>query len=396
MATLFRNSNSPYYRARFYDENDKRISRTTGTTKKREAQRIADGYQAEVDARKQEQGSMPRALGNVVAMAARKAASGKLTLKEAEDLICNLHRIANPDFKDHTLEDWYAIWIKNQEQYVSVTTLKGYQHDRKIIIESGGPKVAGKKLTKLTIEDIRKCVAKAHERARAATVNKALGSLRRAIEDARQQDLVVKNVASEVRLLKQTDSTQRGPFTKEEIGLLLKDVMSNESFFTRGINNEWYGLILMGVLTGMRLGDLLKLRSDHVVGQHLEVVTSKTGHEIKSPLSAPCLKWIENKKGEFFPKLKKQKPGTTSTQFTRIMKRAGVARDVQHAGEHTLRRSFHSLRHTFISLLAEADVPTDVRQRLTGHKSAGVHARYTHHDGALDRAVASLPIDFIK
>jgi integrase len=395
MATLFRNSNSPYYRARFYDENGKRISRTTGTTKKRDAQRIADGYQAEVDARKQEQGSMPRALGNVVAMAARKAASGKLTLKEAEDLVCNLHRIANPDFKDHTLQDWYALWIENQEQYVSATTLKGYQNDRKIIIEAGGPRVAGKKLTKLTIDDVRKCMTKAHERVRAATVNKALGSLRRAIEEARQQDLVVKNVASEVRLLKETDSTQRGPFTKEEVGLMLKDVMSNESFFTRGINNEWYGLILLGVFTGMRLGDLLKLSSDHIVGQHLEVITSKTGHEIKSPLSAPCLEWVKKKKGKFFPKLSVQKPGTTSTQFTRIMKRGGVARDIQHAGDLTLRRSFHSLRHTFTSWLADANVAADVRQRLTGHKSAGVHARYTHHDEALDRAVASLPTDFI-
>ena len=49
------------------------------------------------------------------------------------------------------------------------------------------------------------------------------------------------------------------------------------------------------------------------------------------------------------------------------------------------------LRHSFTSWLAEADVHADVRQKLTGHSSAGVHARYTHHDEALERAVASLP-----
>jgi len=55
------------------------------------------------------------------------------------------------------------------------------------------------------------------------------------------------------------------------------------------------------------------------------------------------------------------------------------------------RRSFHSLRHSFASWLAEADVHADIRQKLTGHSSAGIHARYTHHDEALDRAVGSLP-----
>ena len=52
---------------------------------------------------------------------------------------------------------------------------------------------------------------------------------------------------------------------------------------------------------------------------------------------------------------------------------------------------FHSLRHTFASWLADADVHADVRQKLTGHQSAGVHGRYSHHDEALDRAVAQLP-----
>ena len=46
-------------------------------------------------------------------------------------------------------------------------------------------------------------------------------------------------------------------------------------------------------------------------------------------------------------------------------------------------RSFHR----FASWLAEAGVHADVRQRLTGHQSAGVHARHTHRDEALDRAM---------
>lgn len=363
---------------------------------KREAKRIADGYQADVDKEKREQSSMPAALSNVVNIAARKAASGNLTLKAAEDLVRNMHRIANPDFKEFSVKDWYAKWITTQEQYISAATMKGYQEDLNLFVNAWGPRVSEKKLTELTGDDVLRGMAEAHKTVKAATVNKALGSLRRAIQAAYQQDLVAHNVVSKVRALKLTDSTKRGPFTTEEIGLLLDDASTNESFFRRGLNHEWYGLIIMGTYTGMRLGDLLSLRSTHIVGDHLEVVTSKTGHTIKVPLAKPCAKWLKDKEGELFPKLKRQKKGTTSTQFTRIMERAGVERDILHAGDQTLRRSFHSLRHTFTSLLADADIQTDVRQRLTGHKSAGVHAAYTHHEESLNRAIAAIPTDFIK
>jgi integrase len=95
--------------------------------------------------------------------------------------------------------------------------------------------------------------------------------------------------------------------------------------------------------------------------------------------------------GAFFPSLANTKTGTLSTIFTRIMRTAGIPRDIVEAGDVVKRRSFHSLRHSFASWLAEADVHADIRQKLTGHKSAGIHQRYTHHDEALDRAVGQLP-----
>jgi integrase len=73
------------------------------------------------------------------------------------------------------------------------------------------------------------------------------------------------------------------------------------------------------------------------------------------------------------------------------MARAGVPADVTLPGNLPGRRSFHSLRHSFTSWLAEADIHADIRQKLTGHSSAGVHARYVHHDDALARAIQTLP-----
>jgi integrase len=52
---------------------------------------------------------------------------------------------------------------------------------------------------------------------------------------------------------------------------------------------------------------------------------------------------------------------------------------------------FHSLRHTFVSELANADVPADVRRQISGHSDEKIHERYTHLDmQSKERALAKL------
>jgi integrase len=42
------------------------------------------------------------------------------------------------------------------------------------------------------------------------------------------------------------------------------------------------------------------------------------------------------------------------------------------------KRTFHSLRHSFNSVLANAGVTEEIRMKLTGHKSKAMNERYTH------------------
>jgi integrase len=54
--------------------------------------------------------------------------------------------------------------------------------------------------------------------------------------------------------------------------------------------------------------------------------------------------------------------------------------------------SFHSLRHTAVSLLKDAGIPDAVVMALVGHESAAMSQRYTHvGKEALSRATRSLP-----
>ena len=55
-------------------------------------------------------------------------------------------------------------------------------------------------------------------------------------------------------------------------------------------------------------------------------------------------------------------------------------------------RSFHSVRHTFTSWLANADVAPELRIKLTDHAPAEVHTGDTNHELAtLSDAVTMLP-----
>ena len=55
--------------------------------------------------------------------------------------------------------------------------------------------------------------------------------------------------------------------------------------------------------------------------------------------------------------------------------------------------SFHSLRHTAVSLLKDAGVPDSVVMALVGHESTAMSHCYTHvGKEALSRATQSLPV----
>jgi integrase len=82
--------------------------------------------------------------------------------------------------------------------------------------------------------------------------------------------------------------------------------------------------------------------------------------------------------------------------FKRIMERGKIKgqllRDATGEGRSQSSLSFHSLRHSFNSALANAGVSQEIRQKLTGHASAEMNAIYTHHKLApLRAAIGVIP-----
>jgi integrase len=87
----------------------------------------------------------------------------------------------------------------------------------------------------------------------------------------------------------------------------------------------------------------------------------------------------------------------TERTTPRLRKRAGIDDGVARKkdgklGRNVSRLSFHSLRHSFNSAMANADVPLEIRQKLTGHASKDMNKHYTHLElETVRRAVESIP-----
>jgi len=390
MATLYKTTQSRFWFARYHDGTGKRVSRSTKTESKREAKVIAAGFESEArkeTAKAERDNGIPVMIKRTVEMAALELQQGTLTLQRGEELIRQMYQAARPDDTGTNFRRFSGAWLDAKEKTTEATTWRSYCDAVKTATASLGKKAEGP-LREISVGDMERLQTELGRKRRGKTVNYYFSVIRRILESAVQKDFITKNPAKPVASVGQGDSRKRAPFTAAEVERILAHVT----------DAEWVGLILLAVYSGLRCGDLLRLTSDNVVENKLQIQAhkgaKKSGDVLEIPLTAECSAWLEGRAGDLFPEIKKRKPTAVSSRFKSFMKKAKVANTVVlAAGDPPVVafRSFHSLRHSFSSWMAEAGVPSEVRRRLTGHRSDSVHARYTHYDKALVAAVDSLP-----
>jgi integrase len=211
---------------------------------------------------------------------------------------------------------------------------------------------------------------------------------------AERYGVILKNPVTAVDLPKPV-ANEREIFTHEEVAKLLDTV---------GYQSEWFTLILMGYFTGARLSDCATMKwsnvnfRDHV----LTYEQRKTGKVVRVPLGDDLYDHLhtmfEFKDGEYIcPELAPKGSGGNnglSESFNHIVKRAKIdPQQIQGKGKQKFNRlTFHSLRHSFNSALANAGVSQELRMKLTGHSSMAMNDRYTHHAlKPLEQAISVLP-----
>jgi len=189
----------------------------------------------------------------------------------------------------------------------------------------------------------------------------------------------------------------KGTFDIEQIQGLLKAARTADC----------RGAILLAFYTGARLQDVANMRWESVDLQEqlISFRAGKTGEKVTIPMHPELHAYLlelsapDSSQAFLFPSLaNKRTSGKSglSMAFSRIMLKARmkgeVIRERIGMGRTINALSFHSLRHSFNSIMANAGVSQEVRQKLTGHSSAEMNKRYTHHElEPLRAAIAKIP-----
>jgi len=367
---------SPFYFAAYYDGRGRRRFRSTKERNRHKALKIAMAWGA----------------------AAEKSREGSLTATQTQRVLAELvQQSTGESLSVYTIKGWLDQWLASKEATTSEATHTRYTQVVTDFLKCIGSRRANAPLSSINPTDVLKYRAKLHGEGRSAsTVNLTITKILTApLNAACRQGYIQANPAIGIGSIKAKGAeakAHREPFTDEEIGVLIE-----------AANGQWKGAIIAGVTTGLRLTDIARLTWGNLDLEKaiLTVETRKTGKEVVLPLHPDLTDWLAKQtrgigNAFLFPKLADQTTGGKhglSLQFKGIMERAGVVGKVitrKGAGRTTSSKSFHSLRHTFVSCLANSGIAPDVRQRLSGHSDLKTHLHYTHHAletlrGAIDQ-----------
>jgi integrase len=330
--------------------------------------------------------------------ASRESKAGRLTEARAHDLISEIvEQTTGEPLRNHTAEEWFADWLNGKQSTKSESTYLKYANAANGFLTSLGPR-AKLNVNQIVPRDVHRFRQGEVEAGKhPSTCNGHVKIVRMAFTAARRQGLITHNPAEAVEMLPVDSEPAKQPFTLEQIKALVRDAQG-----------DWRGAILMALYTGMRMKDVANLRWECVdlPNKWISFRAGKTRQRIKLPIHDTLYDFLlelpapDNGKAFLFTSLAGKSTGGKSglsTAFSLLMQRANVRGEIVHEGRGEAGRSvsalsFHSLRHTLVSLMANAGVPVEVRQKFTGHASAEMNQHYTHHEIAtLRAAVEKLP-----
>jgi integrase len=303
-----------------------------------------------------------------------------------------LESVGEGPIRVKAVREFFFDWLAGKQLATAGGTYLHYKKAISKFIESLGAR-ADKALTSIRsgdIEQFREVRTKCG--VSASTVKADLKVVRSVLDTARRHGLILHNPAEAVDLPR-SKGQERDIFTPSELGVLLAAAPA-----------EWKTAILLGYYLGARLGDVVSLRWNSVdlAAGVIFYTQGKTGRKVEVPIHTDLEKRLfaiagDSPRGFLCPTLATLRTDGRkglSNQFAGLMTKAGIdRRQVQSSKNRKFSQlSFHSLRHSFASALANARISADVRMKLTGHKSVDVHRRYTHMElEPLRQAIAALP-----
>lgn len=385
MASIWKHPQCNNFFARFCDKDGKWRNASTGTANRAQARKLADEYEA--------------------------AARGRRTATQTRRVISRLHaEITGETLPSSSVRAFVAHWL-NEKKATSQSTQVFYRGSTSKFIKALGS-VADDEISAISKEHVLNYRNFLLTRLSKTSANHDLKTVKMLFRAAKRDGYVVDDPSEFVETAKKAtnEGKKRRPFTLDQIRAVLAVA-----------NDEWRSMILFALYTGQRLGDVARMTWANIdlERSQIRLVTQKTDKALTIPMAAPLKEHIENLSApDVRPDLAPLHPAacaarekgdgrrsTLSKEFSALLELAGLRKKSKpvaksdKAQEHKGRRhstgalSFHCLRHTAASLLAEAGIPAAVVQELIGWDSKQIAELYTHvGKDALTKAAAAFPV----
>lgn len=387
MASIWKHPNSPFWTACFTDERGRQVKKTTKQKEPREARKVAEAFEE----------------------AAKKARASELTRAAAGRVLDELMaRTTGEGLDNRSTRQFIMDYLADLKMGTTrESTVKRYKPIFEGFLAHLGEKRASARLASVTQDELEAFGrAELHAGKTAATATFSLKVLNGPFEDAKRKAVILHNPVPVVlkRMAESAKATseERRPFTDKQVSELLAvaDV-------------EWQGMILLSYHTGIRLNDAANLTRANLDGKLLRFRDTKTAHrkqraskrETVVVMAADLLAYFKAQPlpmkmdAPLFPSLYGKKSGSAgglSNAFARLLDLAGIDRSQgaprKGKGRRFCALSYHSLRHTMISRLANSDVPDAVTKAISGHTTDEAYQRYVHLDlGAQTKVIEKAP-----
>lgn len=292
-----------------------------------------------------------------------------------------------------TGEEALSLWLSRlDERGRSPTTQHSYENTVEAWLRES--RLWNKKVKSITAQDINEYVNPTGELSLAARKSR-LSAITGFCHFCQDKGFIKANPAADafvkVRGLthRQKEGKKRQPFTEEEYQQLIGHIdlfLINPGDTRISVENArfWQSAIPLAYWTGLRLSDICCLEWDSVEGGQLVVWTKKSESRVALPLDDPLigsgemhnvLQDLQHEHDKYvFPhyravQLDPAARSVLSKDFNRWVARAGL----EKSG-----KTFHCLRHAFVTRLKRAGKSIEEIGALVGHRGTDVTEKYNH------------------
>ena len=374
MASVYKRPGRKVWTAFYRDEAGKQHCRSTGSRTKKQAHRIAEEFE--------------------------RGAREKRTLRQLTRVLDQMHELVNGQKVTRlSLAELVSQWLAIKKLETSPSTLTFYRQSTDKLIGFLAERALSDSIATITKADLLAYRFDLARKLSPVTVNHHLDIVRMLMRSARRDGLIADDPSEFVESVKREAGVKRRAFTVAQLQAILSVC-----------DPEWRSLVIFGLYTGQRLGDLARLTWSNLdlERNELRFTVSKTGKTLILPVAPPLRVHVESLpsadslQAPLHPRAAAiRNTCTLSNQFGDLLAQAGLRTKKSHhgctkqgrSGRRTLGElSFHSLRHCTVSMLHAAGLPQATVLAYVGHASAKINQLYTHVGAdALERAARSLP-----